>query len=103
MRVLWTLFKIIIGLAIAIPVGILALALTVGVVGTLVGLAIVALRLACVGFVAYGLYRLGRRLFAPAAPAPRVHDLPPADAYGDAYYHAAMRELDSELRGAGRR
>lgn len=97
MRVLWTLFKIIIGLAIAIPVGILVLALTAGVVGTLIGLAIVALKLACIGFVGYGLYRLARRLFAPAPAAPEVRELPRPDPY----YEAAMRELDSEFRGAG--
>ena len=95
MRVLWTLFKVMIGLAIAIPVGILALAVTMGVLGTLVGLALFALRLACIGFVGYGLYRVIRFFVAPApkAPAPRIHELPQADPY----YTAAMRELDSEL------
>lgn len=100
MRILWTLFKIIIGLAIAIPVGLLALALTVGIVGTLVELAIVALRLAIIGLIGYGIYRVVRHFVAPsrAAPAPVVRDLPPADPY----YAAAMRELDSELRGSSR-
>jgi hypothetical protein len=84
-----------IGLAIAIPVGILALAVTMGVLGTLVGLALFALRLACIGFVGYGLYRVIKFFVAPAptAPAPRIHELPQADPY----YTAAMRELDSEL------
>jgi hypothetical protein len=94
MRVLWTLFKIIIGLAIAIPVGILVLTLTVGVVGTLLGLAVAALRLAIFGFVGYGLYRVARRLLRPAPrPVATVRDLPAADPY----YEAAMRELDTEL------
>ena len=58
MRVLWMLIKIILGLAIAIPLGVLALALTLGLVGTLVGIAILVLKLACVGLVGYGLYRV---------------------------------------------
>ena len=97
MRVLWTLLKVIVGLAVAIPVGIFVLSLTVGVVGALLGLAIMALRLACIGFVGYGLYRLGRHLFG-ASPKPVVSQrasLPPVDPY----YQAAMRELDTELGG----
>ena len=94
MRILWTLFKVIVGLAIAIPVGLLALAVTVGAVGTVIGLAIAALKLACVAFVGYGLYRFARFVLAPAPKTiPRVSELPPADPY----YQAAMRELDSEL------
>ena len=97
MRILWTLFKIMVGLAIAIPVGLIALAVTVGVLGTLVGLAVLALKLACVAFVAYGVFRLARHLFWPSATpkaAPLVRELPQAQ---DPYYQAAMRELDSEL------
>lgn len=95
MRILWTLFKVIVGLAIAIPVGILVFALTAGVVGTLLAFAILALRLAIIGFVGYGLFRLARHLFfTPSAPAaPVMRDLPPVDPY----YQAAIRELDSEL------
>lgn len=95
MRILWTLFKIMLGLAIAIPVGIFALALTGVIVGTFVRLAMVALRLACVGFVGYGLYRLGRHVIGPAP----VRRPPPAleTPRVDPYYEAAMRELDTEL------
>jgi hypothetical protein len=93
MRILWTLLKVIVTLAVAIPVGLLALALTVGVVGTLLGLAIVALKLACIAAVGYGLYRVARHAFAPAPKPLRVRELPPVDPY----YTAAMRELDSEL------
>jgi hypothetical protein len=93
MRILWTLLKVIVTLAVAIPVGLLALALTVGVVGTLLGLAIVALKLACIAAGGYGLYRVARHVFAPAPKPPRVRELPPVDPY----YTAAMRELDSEL------
>jgi hypothetical protein len=94
MRILWTILKIIIGLAIAIPVGLLVLALTMGVVGTLIGLAMVALKLALIAFVGYGLYRVARHVFAPSPKAPAVHELPRPDPY----YEAAMRELDSEMR-----
>ena len=100
MRILLTLFKVILGLAIAIPVGILALALTAGVVGALVGIAVLALKLACFGFVGYGLYRVARAVFAPArkvAPRP-VFELPASDPY----YEAAVRELDAELGGRSR-
>ena len=100
MRILWTLFKVILGLAIVIPVGILALALTAGVVGALVGIAVLALKLACFGLVGFGLYRAARFLFAPArkvAPRP-VFELPAPDPY----YEAAVRELDAELGGRSR-
>ncbi|MFI5227451.1 MAG: hypothetical protein ACHQWU_00190 [Gemmatimonadales bacterium] len=99
MRILWTLLKIAIGLAIAIPVGLFVMAMTVGIVGTVVGLVAMAVRLACIGLVGYGLYRVGRFFFAPRGRArhemPVVRELPSADPY----YAAAMRELDSELRG----
>ena len=96
MRIVWTLFKIIIVLAITIPVALFALALTVGIVGTVVGLAITALRLAAIAFVGYGVYRIARFFFAStsASVKPVVSELPAADPY----YVAAMRELDSELR-----
>ena len=94
MRALWLLIKITLGLAVAIPLGVVALALTLGVVGTLLGIAILVLKLACVGLLGYGLYRVMRLVFAPAKTTPPpVRDLPPADRY----YEAAMRELDSEL------
>jgi hypothetical protein len=95
MRIVWTLIKIVVGLAIAIPLGIFALALTVGVVGTLMGLAILAIKVACLALIGYGVYRIGRGLFAPSRKVtpPSVRELPQVDPY----YQAAMRELDSEL------
>jgi hypothetical protein len=101
MRILGTLLKIIIGLAIAIPVGLLALALTAGFVGTLIGLAVFALRLAVIAFVGYGLYRVARFVFAPSAKTvvPPVLGLPRSDPY----YDAAMRELDAEFERPARR
>ena len=99
MRVFWMLIKIIVGLAIAIPLGIVALALTVGLVGTLVGLAFIALKLAVIGLVGYGVYRVVRMVFAPARPTPIApRELPAVDRY----YEAAMRELDSDLGHSAR-
>jgi hypothetical protein len=97
MRVLWTLLKVTIGLAIAIPVAFMALALTAGLVGTLVVLAVIALKLAIVGVIGYGLFRLARAVLAPSRnvpPAPIRELSAPAR---DPYYEAAMRELDAEL------
>lgn len=96
MRIFWTLIKIIIGLAIAIPVGILVMATVLGVVGTLVALAVMALRLALVGLVGYGVFRVARFFLAPRrGPAkPVAPELQPVDPY----YVAAMRELDAELK-----
>ena len=97
MRILWTLLKVIIGLAIAIPVLFLALALSAGLVGTLIVLAVIALKLAIVGGIGYGIFWLARAVFAPsrkAAPAPLRELSTPAP---DPYYEAAVRELDAEL------
>ena len=105
MRILWTLVKIVIGLAIAIPLGILTLALTLGVLGTLFGLAMLALKLACIALVGYGAFRILRGVVgrSPRRRAPRdrasrdrasvARELPAPDPY----YRAAMRELDAEL------
>ena len=93
MRMLWTLLKIVIGLAIAIPVGIVVLALTLGVLGTLFGLALLTLKPACVALVGYGAFRILRRVLGHSSGdrAPRELAAP------DPYYRAAMRELDAEL------
>ena len=101
MRILWTLFKVIIGLAIAIPLGIVALVMALGILGSLLGLAVLALKLACVAFVGYGLFRVARHFLVPASKptAQPVRELP----MPDPYYEAAMRELDAEMgRTTGR-
>ena len=100
MRILWTLAKVILALMIAIPLGILAVGLAMGILGGLFGLAVLALRLAIVGFVGYGAFMLARRLFWPApkyTPQP-IRELP----MPDPYYEAAMRELDAEMRHTSR-
>src|SRR5215208_3146527 len=90
MRVLWMLIKVIFALAIAIPLGVVAVALTLGLVGTLLAIAILVLKLACIGLVGYGLYRVARFVFGGAKTTPTpVRELPPVDTY----YEAAMREL----------
>ena len=95
MRILWTLFKVIIGLAIAIPLGIVVLVMVFGIIGTLLGLALLALKLACVAFVGYGLFRVARSFFAPA-PKPKAQPVRELTMH-DPYYEAAMRELDVEV------
>jgi Na+-transporting methylmalonyl-CoA/oxaloacetate decarboxylase gamma subunit len=92
MKLLWTLLKVALGLVLVIPVGLLLL----GVVGTVLGLAVMLLRLALLGLLAYGAFKLVARLMR--GPSPRVDPkqvpkLTPADPY----YQAAMRELDLEL------
>ncbi len=101
MRFFWSIIKIALALAIGIPLCLIALATTLGILGALVGLAMLVLRLALVGLVVYGVFRLARGLFgsSPKPKAPAVHDLPPVDPY----YQAAMRELDSELGHYDRR
>jgi len=96
MRALWTLVKIVVGLAVAIPLGIVALAISLGILGGLIGLAVLTLKLACVGLVGYGLFRLARGLFGstPTPPPKTLRELRPVDPY----YDAAMRELDAEMR-----
>ncbi|HTE44159.1 MAG TPA: hypothetical protein VK636_02855 [Gemmatimonadaceae bacterium] len=96
MRILWKLVKVIVGLAIAIPLLIIVLVTTVGVVGTALALAIVALKLACLALAAYGLFRVGRYILAPA-PVTKPVSAPELPA-PDPYYQAAMRELDAEMR-----
>ena len=101
MRILWTLFKIIIALVIAIPLGIVALAAGIGILGALLGLAVLALKLVCVGFIGYGLLRVARYFFGPARQptAKRAGQLPTPDPY----YQAAMREVDMHIGASSSR
>jgi hypothetical protein len=95
-RVLWTFVKIVIGLAVAIPLSILVLATALGILGTLIGVAILALKVAVIALIGYGAFRvIGHLVGGPARRTPsRVTPaLPPTDRY----YDAAMRELDREL------
>jgi hypothetical protein len=96
MRVLWKLVKVAVALALVIPVSIIVLATALGVLGGLLGLAFLALKLAVVCFIAWGLFRLATSLLRgrPRHPGPhKVKELPAVDPH----YEAAMRELDREL------
>jgi hypothetical protein len=97
-RVLVTLFKIALGLAIVIPVGLFVMALTLGLIGTVVGLMAMAVRLCVFGLVGYGIYRVGRFFFAPSRKSPREAAPAASLPSPDPYYAAAMRELDAELK-----
>lgn len=101
MRILWTLFKIIVGLVIAIPLGIVALAAGVGILGALLGLALLALKLVCVGFIGYGVFRAARYFFGPAPKpnAERMRELP----MPDRYYQEAIREVDAHIGSSSSR
>lgn len=92
MKVLWTLVKVAAALVLVIPLSLLAL----GIFGTVLGLAIMLLRFALIGLIAFGAFKLAARLMR--GPAPRVvAKEAPRLAPADPYYQAAMRELDLEL------
>lgn len=96
MGTLWKLLKIVIALAVAVPLSIIALAMALGVLGALVGLAILTLKLVVVGLIGWGLFRLTASLLrGPTSPRRRhvVRQISPVDPY----YEAAMRDLDRDL------
>jgi hypothetical protein len=96
MRLLWTVLKVAIGLALVLPVAIIVLATVLGLFGALLGLAFLALRIAAIGLLFYGGFKLVSWLMRGAprkTPAPEVRPLPRVDPH----YEAAMRELDLEL------
>lgn len=99
MRILWTLFKIIVGLALAVAAGAVAMVLLAGVLGTMIGLAALAIRLAVFGLIGYGIYRVARLVFGSSKPAAP----PPRELRGvDPYYEAAVREVDAHIEGRTR-
>lgn len=96
MRLLWTFVKVVLALALAVPIGIVVLAIAFGLFGAFLGLAILALRLLFVGLMLYGAFRLVTWMFRDKSPAPRPAQIPDAPR-PDPHYEAAMRELDREL------
>jgi hypothetical protein len=96
MRLLWTLAKIAIALVLVIPIAIIVLATALGLFGALLGLAILTLRLAIIGLMLYGGFRLVRWMFRDRSPAPRPREIQEVSR-PDPHYEAAMRELDREL------
>ena len=96
MRLLWTLGKVLLVLVLIVPVAMIALAVTLGLLGAVLGLTILAIKLAIFGVIGWGAFRLFKAIFGSASPSPRVEtlaQLPPRDLH----YEAAMRELDREL------
>src|SRR5688500_13916382 len=96
MRVLWTVVKVAVALALVIPVSIIVLATVLTVFGALLGLAILVLKGAVAGLIAWGVFRLVRGLLwerAPRSEPAAMQSLPATDPY----YEAAKRELDREL------
>jgi hypothetical protein len=99
MRAIWTLLKVVIGLALVIPISIIVLATALGILGTLIGIAILSLKVVVLALIGYGMFRLLARLLGgPKSTPQRIESLPPADPH----YEAAMRELDRELGGTSR-
>jgi hypothetical protein len=96
MKLLWTLVKFVFALMLVIPVCIIVLATALGVFGALLGIAIMAIRLAVVGLIAWGVFRLGARLFRGSELGSRPYEVKPLPNV-DPHYEAAMRELDREL------
>lgn len=95
MKVLWTLLKVAVVLVIAVPVSLI-------LVGVVVGLAAVVLRLAVLGLLAYGAFKLAARLLRGPKPSRPVREVPALEP-ADPYYTAAMRELDHDLGESTRR
>lgn len=92
MRVLWTLVKVAVVLVLLIPVSLLML----GVFGTVLGLSILLLRVALVGLLAYGAFKLVARMMRGPAPRAQRKEAPRLGS-ADPYFEAAMRELDHDL------
>jgi hypothetical protein len=100
MRAIWTLLKVVIALALVIPISIIVLATALGILGALIGVAILSLKVAVLALIGWGMFRLVARLLGgPTRSTPqKIESLPPVDPH----YEAAMRELDRELGGTSR-
>jgi hypothetical protein len=101
MRILWTIVKLVIALIVVVPISIIVLAVTLGLFGAVVGLAFLSLKLAFIGLLAWGLFRIAGSLIGGrvgGAQSAATPELPPPDPH----YEAAMRELDRELGGTAR-
>lgn len=101
MKVLWTVVKVALALALVIPVSIIILATALSVFGALLGLAIMVLKFAVAGLIAWGMFRLARTLLRGRSPLPEAGQATLLPAV-DPYYEAARRELDRELGHASR-
>ena len=98
MKVLWTFLKVVLALLVVVPVSIIALATALGILGALLGVAVLALKFVVFGFVCWMAFRLIARLTCGPSRARRksqATELPLTPV--DPHYEAAMRELDREL------
>ena len=91
MKGFWTLVKLVIALALLIPVSLIVL-----------GTAVIALRLAFMALIAYAAFKLIGRLFRGPAPKSVPREIARLESV-DPYYTAAMRELDQEIGDRVRR
>ena len=98
MRLLWTLGKVLLVLVLIVPAAMIVLATMLGLLGAVFGLTLLAIRLAFVGVIGWGAFRLLKAAFGSSSPVRRVETLPPVGPR-DPHYEAAMRELDEELGG----
>ena len=96
MRLLWTLVKIVVVLALAIPAALIAMSLLFGLFGAVLGLAFFALRLAVIALCVYGVFRLGVMIFG-GRKRPDPQQIRESYRPVDPYYEAAKRELDQEM------
>ena len=97
MRTMWNVAKVAIVLAFAIPAAIVVLAMALGLFGALLGLAIFAIRIAILGLIVWGAYRVFKALFRRSGNRTRADESRQLAAVHDRYYEAARRELDREL------
>jgi len=95
MRVLWTVLKVVLALALVVPISIIVLSTALGLLGALLGMAILTLRLAVFGLVIWGVFRLGVAIFGGSRYTPDMVKLPSPPV--DPYYESAKRELDREM------
>lgn len=103
MRVLWTFLKVVLALALLVPISIIVLSTALGLLGALLGLAFFTLRIAVVALVIWGVFRLGVALFGGRRTAPDIVKLPSTPLPPvDPYYEAAKRELDNHLGESSR-
>ena len=96
MRIIWNLLKVVIALALGIPLAIIVLAAGLGILGAMVGLAVLVLKLAVVALIGWGAFKLISGLMGGSRKREQEYEpikLPPVDVH----YEAAMRELDREL------
>lgn len=96
MKLLWTLVKVALACIVLIPVSLIVL----GLFGTVIGLAMMFLRLAVLGLLAYVGFKFISRMFR--GPAQVKSKEVPRLAPVDPYYQQAMRELDLEIPEASR-